>query len=60
MTRVMRTRPLFPKWSAVVSITYEDSVLDRYGLLEILRIGGSQVGLLEWRPKYGRFMVEEA
>lgn len=56
--RVLRTRPMFDNWSAVVNVDYEDRVvasakaLDRW-----LELAGREVGLLDWRPRFGRFTV---
>lgn len=57
--RVMRTRPHFKDWSATFSLTFNPAVLNGSVLLEILRISGEQVGVGDWRPRFGRFTVEE-
>jgi hypothetical protein len=58
--RVMRTRPLFPIWSAAVELHYLPSLLNEREVLEILRLAGEQVGLGGWRPRFGRFAVAQA
>lgn len=55
--RVVRMRPIFPKWTAVVMFNYEDSVINRSRLDDWLHIAGTQVGIGDWRPQYGRFEV---
>jgi len=54
----VRTRPMFPEWSAVVHGTFLPSMLDRNDLLEYFRIAGL-FGLGDYTPEYGRFLVEE-
>lgn len=58
-SRVMRTRPKFNKWEAKVVVTYEDTIIDRASVIEFMELVGSQVGLCDWRPKFGRFQVLE-
>lgn len=57
--RVTRTRPRFEEWSAVIEINYDDSMLNPSEVLDILTICGEQIGLCDWRPKFGRFTVAE-
>ena len=56
-SRVMRTRPLFKEWSANIEICYDPERLNETEILEIIRNSGN-VGLMDWRPKFGRFKVE--
>jgi hypothetical protein len=56
--RTMRTRPRFPGWSANVTASYLPTLLDRAEVLEFFRIAGS-LGIGDWRPRYGKFIVEE-
>lgn len=56
--RTMRTRPRFPRWSAAIELEFLPSLLDIAQVLELLRIAGDQVGLGDWRPRFGRFRVE--
>lgn len=55
---VLKTRPIFKKWKAKVEITYLDDLVSKDQLQEILNIAGRECGLLDWRPKYGRFKVK--
>jgi hypothetical protein len=55
----MRTRPRFPTWSADMTATYLPSLLDREEAVEFFRISGALVGVGDWRPKFGKFTVEE-
>jgi len=53
-----RTRPCFPGWSAEVRATYLASMLNRAEVVEYFRIAGPY-GLGDYRPEFGRFLVEE-
>lgn len=56
---VIRTRPIFQKWACDVEFVYNDEMLSHSDILEILKIAGRDVGIGNWRPKYGRFVVED-
>lgn len=57
-SRVMRTRPMFARWSAEVAIEYLDDQLDEREVRDILRTAGRIVGIGDWRPRFGRFEVQ--
>lgn len=54
---VMRTRPRFPKWSCKFELELVTDILNPEDLKRILDTAGRVVGLLDWRPRYGRFQV---
>jgi hypothetical protein len=54
-SRVMRCRPRFEEWSATFNLHFNDEMLNPSDVLEILRIAGEQIGLCDWRPRFGRF-----
>lgn len=57
--RTMRTRSMFPAgWSADVTASFLPTLLDRSEVLEIFQIAGAQVGIGDWRPRYGRYKAE--
>ena len=58
-SRVMRTRPVFPAWSLAVEVLYNPSQLNGAEIAEFVRIGGEQIGLGDWRPRFGRYVVED-
>jgi hypothetical protein len=58
-SRVMRTRPIFPDWSLEFIVHYKPSVLNLENVVEFVTIAGRDIGLSDWRPKYGRFEIEE-
>jgi hypothetical protein len=57
--RVMRSRPIFREWACSISLTFNESVIDPGQLKQALEVAGEQVGLGDWRPRYGRFHVEK-
>ena len=56
-SRVMRTRPMFKKWSATVIVTYNADIVNANDVIEWVNTAGQQCGLGDWRPKFGRFEV---
>lgn len=56
--RILRTRPMFPKWSVDVEISYLDNI-QKSEILTALKVCGERIGLGDWRPTYGRFTVKE-
>jgi len=57
--RVMRTRPIFNDWSLEFECHYNESVLNQSEIETAIRKAGELVGLCDWRPKFGRFMVKD-
>ena len=56
---IMRTRPKFDEWSAVLDIEYDDTDVNKEAIGQALTSGGRLVGALDGRPEYGRFTWEE-
>lgn len=56
--RVLRTRPIFPKWSLAFSVMLNTEVMDVADLERSLQNAGVLVGLGDYRPKFGRFLVD--
>ena len=59
-SRVMRTRPRFPDWAADLVVDYLPSLLNEHDVRRFTVVAGEQVGVGDWRPRFGRFLVEEA
>lgn len=55
MARVVRTRPIFEEWSAVVKINVEESIINPARIDDWFIVAGTVVGLGDWRPQHGRF-----
>ena len=56
--KVMRTRFIAHDWRAEVTISYEDKMLNRATVIDIVTVTGEQCGMFDWRPKYGRYTAE--
>lgn len=56
--RVIRSRPIFRDWSLTFTVNFDENVLDERDVDSFVEIGGRLVGLLDWRPKHGRYVVE--
>ena len=50
-------REIFRYWSAKITVQYEDLQLNREHVIQFAQHAGFQVGIGDWRPKYGRFTV---
>lgn len=57
-SRVARMRPIFRQWQTVITLNVETSLVNVTRVDEWMRIAGTQIGLGDWRPQYGRFTVE--
>jgi len=54
---VVRTRPIFPEWAATVEVGYDSDVVDKDRVIHWMKIAGD-IGIMDFRPKYGRFVTE--
>jgi hypothetical protein len=57
---VMRTRPRFDAWSLEFDLSVVDGVLSRADVIGHLQKAGFLRGIGDYRPKFGRFVVESA
>jgi hypothetical protein len=55
--RVMRTRPVFRTWSSEFEVLFDAEQVDEAQVVRAISDAGIQVGLLEYRPKFGRFQI---
>lgn len=58
-SRVMRTRPMFREWSATLAVDYLPGLLNASDVRGLVALAGEQVGVGDWRPRFGRFWAEE-
>lgn len=58
-SKVMRTRPRFNKWSAEVVVKFLPSLLNAKEIRDFLVTAGEQIGIGDWRPRFGRFVVAD-
>jgi hypothetical protein len=54
--RIVRTRPIFHKWTLMVKLNIEDTVTNPQRVDDWMFIAGTQIGLGDFRPQYGRFV----
>jgi len=57
-SRVMRTRPIFQDWALEFTVHYMPDVLNKEDITGFMNVAGKYIGLSDWRPKYGRFIIE--
>jgi hypothetical protein len=55
--RVMRVRPRFNKWELAFTLLIDDSVMNVSDVKTALEEAGTKKGLLDHRPRFGRFEV---
>ena len=59
--RIMRIRPMIPTgWKLSFTLEYDESIVNVRSLEKAMIDAGALVGLGDWRPKFGRFLVEVA
>lgn len=57
--KVMRTRPKIPTgWTARGELVFNEKLIDRAQVVRWLEVAGEEIGLMDWRPRYGRFEVK--
>jgi len=57
--KVMRTRPMFKTWALNVTVLYDQEKIDESEVTTALIDAGAHAAIGDYRPKYGRFLVEE-
>ena len=55
---VMRTQPLFPSWEANIVVSFNDTALNPKDIETFVHTAGESVGLLEGRPRFGRYIAQ--
>jgi hypothetical protein len=58
-SRIIRIRPMIPTgWSLNFTLEFDESLVNARSLEKAMIDAGAVVGLGDWRPKFGRFLVE--
>ena len=57
--RMMRTRPRFNEWQVKIDVQYDPQLLNPSEVAAIVRRAGEEVGFCDWRPKFGRFSIQD-
>jgi hypothetical protein len=55
---ILRTRPIFYDWSLECTVAFDEKIFDERAIVNIIQETGKYVGLIERRPRYGKFTVE--
>ena len=55
---IMRTQPLFFPWGATIVVSFNDAALNPKDIETFVHTAGESVGLLEGRPRFGRFVAQ--
>jgi hypothetical protein len=58
-SKIIRVRPMFKNWSCSFEVSILEEMAGTSTLQTWLRNGGSFVGLGDWRPRHGRYEVQE-
>lgn len=58
MAKVMRTRPHFKNWRTTFKVSINEQVANEAQLKRWLEDAGSYVGIGDWRPRHGRYELE--
>ncbi len=58
-SRVMRTRPIFRNWRLKFEVSFNPDLLNPENIVQAVADAGAQVGLCDYRPKFGRFQIFE-
>jgi len=56
--RIMRTRPVFRRWSCTIQVLFDDEQVNLENVQRAVEDTGTKVGLGDFRPKFGRFDVQ--
>jgi len=58
MSKVMRTRPHFKNWRTTFKVSINEQVANEAQLKRWLEDAGAYVGIGDWRPRHGRYELE--
>jgi hypothetical protein len=58
MSKVMRTRPHFKNWRTTFKVSINEQVANEAQLKRWLEDAGSYVGIGDWRPRHGRYELD--
>ena len=56
---VMRTQPMFFPWATTIIVKFNDELLNLEDITAFVTTAGEQVGLLEGRPRFGRYAAQK-
>jgi hypothetical protein len=56
-SRIMRTRPIFRTWGLEFEVSFNADLVNPEQIMLAVDDAGAQVGLCDYRPKFGRFQI---
>lgn len=60
MNRVIRTRPIFRDWRLTFDVEVIAEEINAPVVIGFVEAAGRHTGMGDWRPRFGRFVVEKA
>jgi len=58
-SRIIRSRPIFPQWACTFDVHWDTAYISNEDkLFEVVKAAGMN-GIGDWRPKFGRFEIEQ-
>ena len=57
---VLLCRPRFDNWGLNFKISYNETKFDRQEVIDLITLAGTEIGLCDWRGRYGMFGIVEA
>lgn len=57
--KVLRTRVMFEDWSTEFTVCYDAERINKDTIIDFVETAGFHSALGDWRPKFGRFKVDE-
>ena len=57
-SKIMRTRPIFREWAAKIEVEYNPQIVNCQDVIDWMTVLGATIGIMDWRPKFGRFEIE--
>jgi hypothetical protein len=58
-SKIIRTRPMFRDWAATVEVKFNPKLVNQEDVKSWMHVLGEEVGIGDWRPKFGQFRVVE-
>lgn len=55
---VLKCRPMFSQWTLTFIVNFDPEIITPAAIESWLKIAGTQIGLSDWRPRFGRFEVK--
>jgi hypothetical protein len=54
---IIRCRPIFDNWKSTFEIGYDPELIEGESIKKALEVAGREIGICDYRPKYGRFEI---